>query len=78
VLVIDWVGDSITSTSTISLSTSTKNVGKDEDDQQRKQVYFYEAYGNLLSHGGSSLTPYDLLLTTYLYRSEKVLPTSYD
>ena len=40
------------------------------DDQQRMQVYFYDVYGNLLSHGGSSLTPYDLTLTSYLYSGE--------
>lgn len=40
------------------------------DDQQRMQVYFYDAYGNLLALGGSSLTPYDSTLTTYLYSGE--------
>ena len=32
--------------------------------------YFYEAYGNLLSLGGSSLTSSTLPLTTYLYSGE--------
>ena len=40
------------------------------DDQQRMQVYFYNAYGNLLSLGGSSLTSNSLPLTTYLYSGE--------
>jgi hypothetical protein len=40
------------------------------DDQQRMQVYFYDAYGNLLALGGSSLTSYDSTLTTYLYSGE--------
>jgi RHS repeat-associated protein len=40
------------------------------DDQQRMQVYFYDAYGNLLALGGSSLTSSTLPLTTYLYSGE--------
>lgn len=40
------------------------------DDQQRMQVYFYDAYGKVLSLGGSSLTSNTLPLTTYLYSSE--------
>ena len=40
------------------------------DDQQRMQVYFYDAYGNLLSLGSSSLTSNTLPLTTYLYSGE--------
>ena len=40
------------------------------DDQQRMQVYIYDAYGNLLSLGGSSLTSNTLPLTTCLYSVE--------